>query len=63
LGRNHKLSCIEKNDGKFILSGSVEMIQQNLKEGYESDEETKNILDDKLKKRNKVHKQIKTKTK
>merc|ERR1712080_478598 len=56
-----KLSCIEKNDGTFILSGSVEMIQQNLKEGYESDEETKNILDDELNKRNKVHKQKKQK--
>jgi len=37
------------------------MIQQNLKEGYASDKETKKILDDELNKRNKVHKQKKQK--
>ena len=59
MGKNHKLSCIEQNGGKFILSGSVEMIQQNLKEGYATDNETKKILDVELNKRNKIHKQKK----
>ena len=55
IAKNHKLSCVGQGNEKFILNKSVELIQQELQTGYSTDSKTKEILDDELNKRNKMH--------